>query len=554
MPLTPSIVGGWNPTQAVGLARSSALSRILHFENTLHRRLGTVRPQRYLRLNNYYTGLNLPPDNVEQPLGINFFKSICDKHVSYLWGQWQSSGKVVTFRVRPNDGESPEDETGRAIRVHIERMLKQNDGDVLLRDGALNGSMYGDTIYRLRWDAVRRHVVIENILPEFFHCRWNVTNMNQLTEVIVSYPIDRLDAMETYGTAGNTAVDYNLINPEYLPGFGIYWEHWTPSSYRIWIDDYLVQELPNPYMRVTEDGEQLPGIIPFVHIPNMRVGGDFWGYSDGENILYLQDEINRRMADMGDAVNNHAHPIITLKHFQGEAEDLPVGPDAVWNLGREGVAEYLQWKGTPPAVIEYIEQCKQMMYDTANMPEVAFGRGLKGSGTGRSSGGSSGLALQIALMPMVERSNDKRVFWDRGIRHLVDMALFVHAIHDPASLPFDYHTFRTQYDLRVQFAQVLPRDRMQQVNENVALVNTLIRSTTRALDDLGEENIMDEYKAIQKDARFKAQLNMMGKPMQPGGKNSDRGQGGSPGTGGPGASNTKPGAPMKDAGAPGSSQ
>lgn len=545
MSLTPSSIRDLNSLQAVGLQRNTALNRVLQFENLMHRRLGMLRPQRYVRLFNYYTSQNLPPDNVEQPLSINYFQAICDKHTSYLWGQWTDD--IINWRVKPRDKAISEDNTSIAIRQYLDDLFDQNDKNALLWDCAKNGAVFGDGILRLYWDDLERRVKIESILPEWFHCRWNINNFNQLTEVIVSFPIDRLDAEELYGTSGNPAIDYNLVNPEYLPGFAVYWEHWTTTSYRRWIGDYKIEEGPNPFMREDNQGNVYPGIIPFIHIPNIRIGGEFYGFSDGENVLFLQDEINRRMADMGDAVNNHAHPIITLSEMSGQQTDLPVGPDAIWDLGR-GKAEYLQWKGTPPAVLEYIQLLKEMMHDTANLPEAAFGRAMRGSGgaVGGGSKAASGAAIQLQYAPVVEHAMQKRLYWDLALKQVTQIATFIHSVKDPATLPFQYTDLRN-YTTKPVFAPILPRDRLQVVNEVVARVNSLTQSIDGALEMLGEEDIMAEDKRIRQDARFKAQLGLLSVP-KPGGKNSDRGQGGSSSVqNGPGASSAKPGAGAKSA-------
>lgn len=541
-PLFSSSPGGFF---AQGTERSAILTRILNFENMMHRRFGQVRPMRYVRLYNYYTSQNLPPDNVEQPLGINYFKPICDKHVSYLWGQWQDD--LFTYRTKKRGNpDSEEDETGAKIQGHLNSFLRANNHNVVCWEGARNGSVYGDTLFRLRWDPIQRRVVFESLLPEWFHARWDTADMNQLTEVIICYPISREDAQQQFGTAGNDAFDYSMVNPLYLPGFGIYWEHWTPLSYRRWIDDCCITDDVNPYAFTDEQGQSYGGIIPFIHVPNMRIGGEYYGFSDGENILLLQDELNRRMADMGDDVNNHAHPITLLSKFHGNQSDLPIGPDAVWDMGSEGTAEYLEAKGKNDNVMQYVAECKQMMYDMAQMPEVAFGKGVRGGGNSNGkSGTSSGLALQMAMMPVVERSKEKRIWWGMGLQRMADMAVIIHSIEDPASLPFKIEQYQ-QYDVQPVWASILPRDRLQLVNENVALASSNLRSIERALQDLGEDHIGPEYKRIKADARFKAAL--MAKPQQPaGGKNSDRGMGGSPGLPGPGASNRRPGAPAKSA-------
>jgi Phage portal protein, SPP1 Gp6-like len=575
-----------DPMQVVGLQRSAALARILHFENTMHKRLGMIRPQRYLRLFNYFSNQNLPPDNVQMPLGINYFQSICTKHTSYLWGQWQQSGgsgDIAQYRVTPRKTGSPddvpEDQTSHAIQRYLMDLLDANEKNALLWQAALNGSIYGDTVLRLRWDPLERRVKLENLLPEWVHFRWDVTNMQQVTEVIVSYPIDRLDAQEQFGTSGNPAINYQLINPEYVPGFGIFWEHWTPTSYRRWIDDVCIEEGPNPYMRTDQDGLIYPGIIPFIHVPNLSAAGEFFGYSDAEMVTALIDEINRRVADMGDAVNNHAHPVVLLSKYNGDPEQLAVGPDAIWDMGREGTAEYLQWKGSPPAVMEYLQKLHDIMCDTANLPDITFGRMMRGTGSGSSSGsggkgGSSGIALQMALMPAVERATQKRVQWDLALRKVAHMTTFIHAVRDPATLPFDFALY-ANYDVTPVFSSILPRDRMQSVNENVALVSGALRSTEAALKDLGSRDVADELRKIKGDLQFKAKLSALGQPIQlpqpvppgmpgptvpgqrpqmpgvpkpVGGKNSDKGRGGNPALpGGQGASNNAPGALAKAA-------
>lgn len=548
MPLTTSLQGGFDPNQAVGLQRSNALNRILHFENTMHRRLGNIRPIRYVRLGNYYIGQNLPPDNVEQPLGINLFKAICDKHVSYLWGQWQK--KIVTFRVKPKNGVEPEDDTSLKIRGWIDDLWDANNRNDLLWKASKNYQVYGDAFFRLRWDVIERRVAIESILPEFVHCRWDVADMTRLTEIIVAYPMDRLDAQEQFGTTGNEGISYNIVDPNYLPGFAVYWEHWTTTSYTRWLDDVLISQQANPYMWTDNDGNIWPGIIPFVHVPNMRIEGEYYGFSAAESMLYMQDELNRRMADIGDTVNNHAHPIVVLNGWHGDQEDLPVGPDAVWDLGREGKAEILSWKGPPSIATEYIELLLRMIYDTSNMPEVSFGRSSRGSSGGGGKGGGggqSGIALQLALMPIIERSTDGRIVWDLALRKATEMAAFMQFMQDRATLPFDYFDMRGEYEIAPVFSTILPRDRMQVVNEQVALVNSILRSRERALEELGEENIIAEEAKVWSDARKLAKLGLLAKPV-PGGRNSDRGNGGSPSNpGGPGANQRKPGAPAKSA-------
>lgn len=533
-----------------GISRSLALSRLLYFENLMRRRLGESRVLRYIRLHNYYSNQALPPDNVDQPLGINRFKTIVDKHTNYLFGEWKD--RLIDWRVTPlnkdrMDAEELED--ANAYAQKIKEFLKAQLGtefDATLWSSAKNSSLYGDGILEVRYDEIQRRVIVENVLPEYFHAMWEITNMHNLTEVIVAYPIDRLVALQTYGTSGNDQfLGYQVVNPHYLPGFGILWKRWSTTSFQVWIDDVNVIDAPNPYMLMDNMGNIFPGLIPFVHVRNMQDNADYWGYSDGESVLYLIDELNRRMADIGDIVSTHAHPIVTLKSFTGTQQDLPVGPDAIWDLGKEGEANRLEGTGPSPEMMEYIQAIKTELYETSNMPETAFG--TRGSGTSH----ASGLALAMAMMPVVERSREKRLFWKLALSKVAAMTFYLLAIRDPDILEAAGLSFGKviQFAIEPIFADILPKDQLQSVNENVALSANGLRSQYRALEDLGEGDISAELARIQEDMQKKAMLGSPTPPPEGGtaGKNSDQGVGGSPGIpGGISPSLSKPGTMIRD--------
>lgn len=528
-----------------GISRTLALGRILHFEALMRRRLGEVRPQRYVRLHNYYAGQNLPPDNVDQPLMINRFKPIVDKHTSYLWGQYKEHllDWRVTYRFKDDlTDEEQQDASayGRKIKRFFARMCEETRLDERLWKTSKHASLYGDGVLEVHYDEASRRVIVEPVLPEYFHAMWELTNMDNLQEVIIAYPIDRVMALEQYGTSGNDQfIGYQAVNPHYLPGIGILWKRWSTTSFQVWVDDMNVVNATNPYMETDQEGYLHPGIIPFLHVPNMQAGSEYWGYSDGEAILFLSDELNRRMADAGDIVNSHAHPITTVKGFSGEQEDLPVGPDAVWDLGRDGEAAILEGRGPAPEVMAYIQAIKTEMHETSSMPETAYGT--------RSSGGShsSGLALAMAMMPVVERAREKRIAWRQKLKELAQMMFYILYKRDPtilAAAGLDYGRIRL-YEIDPVFADILPKDELQVVNENVATKVNGLRSLERSLESLGEDDVQAEIKRIKEDLLFAASVGQpIPSPGQTAGKNSEQGQGGSNGIPGAiGASASKPG-------------
>jgi hypothetical protein len=81
--------------------------RILQFESGQTRRLKLPRITRYIINRRYFYGENEDPDNLKQPLGIRYVPTINQKHVHYLWGEWEND--IVGWQVQPWDADDPED-------------------------------------------------------------------------------------------------------------------------------------------------------------------------------------------------------------------------------------------------------------------------------------------------------------------------------------------------------------------------------------------------------------------------------------------------------------
>lgn len=481
--------------------KDTAYSRILDFENAMCRRYGRSRMERYRNNYAYFAGENLPPDNVGQPLGINYAKPISEKHNHYLWGQWQEGRDIVGWQVDPLGNTEEDRKLAQSIVDYCYGVARKNKADVLFFDTGLNASIFGDAVLRVTWDNILEQVRWESILPEFVHFRWSPSNLDEIKEVVISYPISSADALEEFGTEGHSRWRMDQKTPLDIMQFPLYWELWTPKTFDRYIDDVLVKSVPNPVLGVN--------LRNFVHIANTRAGGEFYGFADCESVYALQDEINGKLADEGDTITNFAHPITIMRKYFGDVEDLPVGPDSVWDLGREGEAEYLQWKGTPPAIREYVESIMQVIFDTASMSPVAFGR-HKGTQ-------QSAIALAVEMLPVTERARWKRALWTSGLRDLVEVSILVEAQNK--KLPFTYEQFKA-HRVNVLWAPMLPRDEAALVNENVALFAAHVRSLQNVLVAMGEPDPGSEEARIWADLKKMVELGMKIAPPTASGSSS----------------------------------
>jgi hypothetical protein len=477
------------------LDAQTAYTRLLNHEAAHSKRYGYGRGQRYARAWAYYTGANAPPDNTRQPLGINLVKTICDKHSGYVWGQWRDD--VVGVRVQP-DAEAPDQEAEVArcdsASAFLRKLLfRQNDGNIVLPEVSLNAGIYGDGFLKLSWDPFAQGgdgaVVLTSVKPEHVFLRPHPHDKNSLLEAIVAYPIDRNDAFELYGTRGNPTWSPTGRPQPFASGTGTYWERWTVWTYETWIDDVAIPAHTgaNPTSRV-QDGLPQPGVIPLVHVPNLNAGGELFGFSDSEPVMMAIDELNRKLADEGDVINNHAHPTVLLSRYFGSIADLPVGPDVIWDMGREGEAKLLEWSGPSPRTHEYLELIASLIQDMASLPPAAFGRASQSQ--------LSGVAAQMAMLPLTERAGAKRVIWTRAFKHLgriIAAMLRAHPLPGVEPKLFEDHVLQTQW------SPVLPKDQAENVDQTIALYTAGLLTTKDALVRLDEDDVAAKTEAIMKE-------------------------------------------------------
>jgi hypothetical protein len=296
--------------------------RVLAFEDHHARRFGTSRLMRYLENRQYYHGAQ-EPDNVEQPLGIRYIPRIIEKHVHYLWGQYEHD--IVNWVVTSDDPDA-DDLTTKVTRALYALMRRINANDIFLR-GSLDGSLYGDTVFKLRYQQ-EKGATVEVVLPEYYHAIWHPLETGTTLEAVIAYPLERGVARRLFGVDLPQVGSYRHapLDADLL----VVWEWWSAEETMLALDDTVVAHTANPYrVRPSE-----PAWIPLVHIPNLPVNGEYYGFGDAEAVHSLQDELNLRLADLGDIVNYHAHPIVLLRNIFKNPSQFEVGPDKVWDLGR----------------------------------------------------------------------------------------------------------------------------------------------------------------------------------------------------------------------------
>lgn len=289
-----------------------------------------------------------------------------------------------------------------------------------------------------------------------------------------------------------------------------YTEILTDDMIEEYINDELIDSRPNPL-----------GIIPVVHIPNVRVSGSPWGLSDCHDIIVLNRNYNEISTDVADIVNYHAAPVTVITG--AKTNQLEKGPKKVWGgLPKDAQVFNLEGGGQGlQGALQYLEVIKRSMHEMVGIPESALGQMIPISNT-------SGVALSIQFQPLMNKWHQKIVQYGEGLERINELALLTLAVKEPQTLqwdptnglepkvtqlqvldPNDPITFRSM----AYFPPPLPLDKLIALNEIQSKMSLGLESKEGALRTLGEEfpeaKLNEIRQELMDDAKADGALNLL---------------------------------------------
>jgi hypothetical protein len=275
-----------------------------------------------------------------------------------------------------------------------------------------------------------------------------------------------------------------------------YTEILTDDRIEEYINDEMIDSRPNPI-----------GVVPVIHIPNVRVSGSPWGLSDCHDVITLNRAYNETATDVADIVNYHAAPVTVITGAKASA--LEKGPKKVWGgLPKDAQVFNLEGGGQGlTGALEYLKMIKTAMHEMIGVPETALGQVQPISNT-------SGVALSIQYQPLMNRYQQKLVQYGEGLRRVNELVLKTLAFKEPEL--FTYNPMfngpikpnqMTQLDLNdpltyetiVHFPQPLPLDKLIVLNEIQQKMNMNLESREGALRQLGEEFPAEKLEEIRQE-------------------------------------------------------
>ena len=446
------------------------------------------------------------------PVRFNLISSYCQLHAGMMWGHGRSgsdSAELFKVRVDPRIPGGPKSLTKLAPDLEdVFNFFWRKNAHVLRSNGVIQ-QWAGGCVIKASWNPLSRQsvygVVLETIQPEHFYPIWNPVNYSELYAAKIKFHVSKAVAL----------VKYNLTDRE-LERFGNkdripVEEYWDTSKYYILVgktgdgnDGIVARDEngkpyrgPNPFVH-PRTGR---GVIPIQYIPRIRVGG-FLGESLAYRLEGIQEEMNKTLADYGDALTRGAHPAMGISDYTGpgsKKDIIAIPRHGALNLGPTPAG------GTSPKVHNF--PLPQVPPQTGEFLDRLHGlseavAGLTPAARGVNQGRESGLAIALQMLPTTnlvdwERAHVSQALAGGGGMHDMLMAIWWSKKGKSEKtddvLP-NLGDSENIFDLNqeLEFFPVVPRDRLDVIDEVVRLSTNPSVAPQEWLKRLGDIDDLDE--------------------------------------------------------------
>jgi len=436
-----------------------------------------------------------PEAPYKYPLKINLGKTMCLSQAAALWGQWDEH--LVGLRCDPDKEEVEAARKRAELALDIVKSTwSYSNLEQGLYEGAIGLQVYGGFFLRAWLDMQAPWGVRVDQMPAYqVMPRYHPIDKNRLLEVYIVVPVDRNEASLAYD-----------IPVKSLPENTLYLEHWTESFYETTVGEHRLAAYSgiNPW-----------GIVPVVYVPRLRYDG-FYGLPMIEDLYGLQDEINLRLADMGDRINETSHPTYTVTNYRGDVErELPIGRKQLLDLGHSIPGQdppridVIHSEPEPPSTFDFMEMLMELTRYSSFTSPVAFG---VDEGSQRSSA-----TLEIRLWPMLMQAKASRIYLKTALRDLNRKILKMVAQRNES-----VNDTVVRQEVVPDFAPLIPRDIANIIQEianrashdlispEEAVAMTGVRKGSEG-DEVGRIKEWLEYR-LKTEAKYTTKINGPGNP------------------------------------------
>lgn len=411
---------------------------------------------------NFYEGYHWEemPEQDTPELTINYCRAFVNKFVAF------ELGKSFTMSTHKNMESAIITNDGRTSFEYLEDVWEDNDQYHLATDIGQMKSVTGEAWVQVRYfkpeeiddpygeypDGRVRLLLLPTsvVFPEF-----DPHDREKLLRITIMYSYEKIVRTGILGKLTKKQVIYKQI--------------WTKDECVV-IDDGREPEVyPNKY-----------GIIPFALIKNLSIAGRNEGFSDLDDIIPLNVELNLKESNVSEIIDYHAAPITIV--YGAKVGNLEKGANKMWGgLAKDARVENLALESDLGASTSYIANLKLQMCEVGGIPETVLGGAQAISNT-------SGVALQYINLPLIERTRIKRMNTENGLEEVNKLILLVSLLEGLIFKP-DGVSNRDFFFNECSLPDTLPKDMLLELQQIQQEMKMGIESRRNAAKRVGKENI-----------------------------------------------------------------
>lgn len=416
------------------------------------------------------------------PVKINPLFTASLKHAYALFGEYEDDSRPLVIPKLVGDDPQKDEEIIQVAENALNYLWWENGGRALMMDNGLISQVYGGCIFKFSyvpWQKWRQiPIYIEAVHPAQFVGIASNGDFWHLSENWFVKHITHADARF-----------YGINDTEESDALPIMIEHYTTSEYKITING-KVAKMPASGREM--QGENKLGVTPAVYIPHIRTNG-LYGVSLLKNLLGITKEINLRVGDYGDAVNDDAHTDIAIKNVQGipKIVTLDNGKKVIHLVGTPNISGK---EAEPDMIAVGQSKASSAMSDLVSVLWEQFQRDsfVPAVAYGEDEGSQRSAQTLIARMwPLVSHVRQERVHWSTGLDVFNTNLLKLMASKSLGRMK-DVTEDHTKFRMRQDWYPILPRDRAELVNEVVQRASVNLGSHEHLLELLGDVEVPDD--------------------------------------------------------------
>ncbi len=480
--------------QAQKLKDFTAIQEIEEKMNTVQDEV-SMRQSKYIEARNMYNGSedtfwpgqNKAPGKFKSVF--NYFKVITDKFTSML------SNPLYDFEAKMEDPKDKiEREAAEKREKFIHRVYDDNDWPVQFNRGAKNGSMMGDTFFKiwLTGKGKDAEIKLKSInIPDNVYIGFKTNDYDEMEWLAYKNKMSTAQVHEKYGIMIEARVNDDIegVPSNNQPMVNVI-DYWDDKQHIVYAGNQMLQKPEkNTY-----------GFIPFVFIPNDETPGTPFGTNDLDVVKDAVLDYGYMLCDQGDLLKSFVNPKIKMKNMPRIPKNYfnnTGGNNAqVFGLRDKQDMEYLQWGGNIWPMREHLGALLENIFRLSCLPAVAFGEQIGSVITG--------FGLSIQYHATLQKVSNKRTRWDSGLRMINSYILRLAEKIDPEAKAF----VKGQYDTKIIWPEVLPKDSDKHVMNTINKLNAGVYSKESSMKDMGIQAPSDEKEMIAQentDERLDAQ-------------------------------------------------